>query len=231
MARQMAADGARLGLFARRLDRLEAVASEIAATGRERPLLAVCDVSDREGTLRAMGEMIARLGVPDIMVANAGVGFPMKAKRFDASRAEEMYKTNVIGTLSCAEAVLPGMIQRGSGHIVGLSSLAAFRSWPRSHTYCATKAAIASHLEGLRMELRPLGIAVTTIFPGFVRTEMTGQNEFPMPMLMELRPAVSRMVRAIARRQATLIFPRRLYWLIRFTRLVPEWILARVVGV
>lgn len=227
LVRQLAAKGAKVALFARRLDACEQTLKELRASGGEGIALA-CDVTDRDATLEAFAAAERAVGPCDILIANAGVGYPVKAKRFDAAKARGIIDVNVVGAFNAIEAVLPGMVARKSGQIVGISSLAAYRSFPESHVYCASKAALSAFLEGLRLEVVRDGVAVTTICPGFIRTDMTAANTMPMPLLMDVGPAVRRIVSAIERRAKVYAFPRRMLWFIRLSRLIPEALIAKV---
>ena len=227
MAVQFARAGAKIGLVARRADRLAAVAKELTAGGATVAVRAA-DVADRPALLAALRSLEDTLGPCDILVANAGVSGAVGVGGFDADKAFAVYQTNVYGALVAIEAVLPSMLARCAGQIVGVSSLASYRAYPTSHPYCASKAALSAHLEGLRAELAPRGIAVTTLCPGFIKTEMTAVNKFPMPLLMECDVAVRRMLGAIAAKTPVYNFPRRLYWGIKASRLLPSSVIARL---
>ena len=108
-----------------------------------------------------------------------------------------------------------------------MSSLAAYRSLPGESGYCASKAALNSFLEGLRIQLRGRGIAVTTVCPGFVRTPMTEVNQFKMPFLLEADEAARRIVGALRRRRKVYNFPWQMALLMKVTRWLPDWVVAR----
>lgn len=225
MVRQLAAKGWSLGLLARRADRLAALAEEVAPA---RVCAAPCDVTQRDEVEAAVKLVEATLGPTDLLIANAGVGLgaPLPHERIEDF--EQMFRVNVNGAYYSVRAVLPGMLARKRGHVVGISSLAALRGMPGSAAYCATKAALSSWLEGIRIELRPHGIHVTTIQPGFVRSEITDKNDFDMPFFLETAPAVKRMLRAVARRKKTYDVPRRASLVMRMLRVMPDAILRRV---
>jgi short-subunit dehydrogenase len=125
------------------------------------------------------------------------------------------------------EAVLPEMLGRGRGHLVAVSSLAAYKGLPGESAYCASKAGVNSYLEGLRIQLRDRGIAVTTVCPGFVRTPMTAENNFKMPFLLEADEAARRIVRALRHRRKVYNFPWQMAFLMKLTAWLPDWLLAR----
>src|SRR5262249_39253247 len=145
---------------------------------------------------------------------------------------ETIVRVNLIGVSNSVAAVLPGMIERRRGHLVGISSLASYRGLPRMAGYCASKAGLNALLDALRVELKPCGIAVTTICPGWVRTAMTANVDIPMPGILEVDDAAHRIVEAIHRRRPFFAFPRPSARQVRFLGLLPsrasDWLLARL---
>ncbi len=223
LARALAAQKCRVGLIARRRDRLEALAAEIEKEGGT-AAFAPADVADRAQTLAAVQEVRGRLGPVDLLVANAGVGTPTLLQPMNVPQIENMFRVNVLGVVYAIEAVLPEMLQRGHGHLAAVSSLAAYKGLPGESAYCATKAAVNSYLEGLRIQLRDRKIAVTTICPGFIKTPMTDVNEFKMPWLMSADEAARRIVRALRRRVKVYNFPWQTTLLMKVTRWLPDWV-------
>ncbi len=223
LALQFAAAGARLGLFARRNERLDELVREIKAEGGA-AFSFVVDVSDRAALLAQMRAAAVEVGPCDLLISNAGVSFPLKVGEFDAGKAASLFSVNYFGALNAMEAVLPSMIARKCGHIVGISSLAGFHAFPFSHVYCASKAALNAQLQGMRVELRPLGINVTTICPGFIRTELTAKLTHKMPMLMNSDVAAAKIFRAIKRRRKVYAFPWPMYLAARLARFLPDFV-------
>jgi short-subunit dehydrogenase len=221
MARQLAGVGLKVGLTARRGDELEGVADSIRAGGGT-ACVAVADAGDREATRSAFEAIARQLGPVDLLVANAGVGIGTAAEAFSGEAFERMVRVNLIGAGYAIEAVLPEMIRARRGHIVGISSLAAYRGLPGSAGYCATKAGLSALLEGLRPDLRRLDIAVTTVHPGYVRTPMTEPQTNYQPLLMDVEPAVRIILDGIARRRTRVDFPRRMAGLLGLVRLLPD---------
>ncbi len=228
LALELAGRGCHVGLLARRQDRLEQVAREVEKMGA-RAVIAPCDVSDRRQVREAIDRVRQELGPIDLLIANAGVGDPVKATKFDVDRVELLYRVNVLGAIYAIGAVLPEMLDRRFGHIVGISSLAGYRGFPYSSTYCATKAALRVQLEGLRVELRPFGIYVTTVSPGFIRTPMTAKNKFYMPFLMDADVAARKIANAIARKRRTFDFPWQMALFVRLLRLLPPFAYDRLI--
>lgn len=224
-----AKDGDRVVLAARRLDRIEAIAAEIQSTGGQ-ALAVACDVGDRQQVLDAVARSEAAFGPIDIMIANAGVAKRTSARKFSGEKVADTFRVNVMGAAYCFEAVLPGMFKRKKGHLVGISSLAGYRGVPGAVAYCSSKAALTNMMESLRVELYKTNIDVTTICPGYVKTEMTSGNPNPMPFLLELDDAARRMHRAIAKKKKEYAFPWPMALLTKFARLVPNSIYDPVVG-
>jgi len=235
MAVQFAAGGAHLGLIARREDRLRELVEELAETG-VRMGIAVADVADRGALERAVQNLSEAVGFPDIFIANAGVDGSCSARKIDVDRIEGVLRINLLGALYSFGAVLPGMVERGSGHIVGVSSLAAWRGLPISGAYCASKAGLTAMLESFRLDLKGTGVQVTTIHPGFIRTPMTMRPEhatdprksFPMPFLMDLKPAAKLMIRGIAKGRSEVNPPWQLATVMRMVRHFPNWLFDAV---
>jgi short-subunit dehydrogenase len=226
LARVLAAEGARVGLVARRREQLEALAEEVRAAGGT-AAVAAADVADRGQVNAAVEEVRGRLGPVDLLIANAGVGAPTLIEPMNVGDVEKMLRVNVLGVVYAVEAVLPEMLRRGRGHVAGVSSLAAYKGLPGESGYCASKAAVNAFLEGLRIQLRGRGIAVTTICPGFVLTPMTEINDFHMPWLLQPDEAARRILRALHRRKKVYNFPWQMSLLMKVTAWLPDWVIAR----
>ncbi len=190
LAKALAADGCKVGLIARRQEQLAELAKEIEQAGGI-AAFAPADVAERQPTLDAIHTVAAKLGPVDLLIANAGVGAPTVLEPFNVHDVEKMFRVNVLGVIYAIEAVLPEMLQRGRGHLAAVSSMAAYKGLPGESGYSASKAAVNVYMEGLRIQLRDRGIAVTTICPGFVKTPMTEVNDFKMPFLLEADDAAA----------------------------------------
>lgn len=227
LARQLARRGVRVGLTARREDRLETIAAAIRSEGGV-AVVAPADAEDPDATRSALARIAAELGPVDLLIANAGLGLKTPARSFSASEVDRMIRVNLSGVAHAIESVLPTMIGRKRGHLVGISSLAAFRGMPGASGYGASKAGLSALLEALRPELRGLGIAVTTVHPGFVRTAMTADQTNPKPLIMGPDRAARIIVRGIAARRSRVDFPRRLSIPLSLIRLLPNPIYDRL---
>jgi short-subunit dehydrogenase len=226
LAKVLAEEGARVGLIARRREQLEALAQEIAAAGGT-AAAAAADVCDRDQVRAAVEEVCGRLGTVDLLIASAGVGAPTLLNPMNVGDVEKMLRVNVLGVVYTIDAVLPEMLRRRQGHLAAVSSLAAYKGLPGESAYCASKAALNTFMEGLRIQLADQGIAVTTLCPGFVQTPMTEINQFEMPWLLTAEQAARRMVKALHRKRKVYCFPWQMTVLMKLTRWLPDWLVAR----
>lgn len=210
MARQFAALGHDLALAARRLDRLEELRSEISQAHPEvRVTVWQLDVTDDEAVFDVFRAVAADFGSLDRVIINAGVstGAPIGTGGYPGNRATAM--TNFVAVIAQAEAALEIMRAQGSGHLVFMSSFSALRGFTRSLTvYAATKAAVANLAEGLRSEMqgRGMDIQVTTIMPGFIRTELT-ESVPDAPFMVDVQDGARAIVGAIEARKASALVP------------------------
>ena len=206
LARELARRGAGVGLLARRDDRLEELAEQITRDGG-RAAWARADVGDTDVLEAALDRVADQLGGADVVVANAGWGRPEPPHKFKPGRAAAMYDTNVFGMLRVIDWALPRFLERRAGHIVGIASVASYLGMTNSPSYCGSKAAMRVHLQSLRVSLKPYRIAVTTICPGFVESELTENNRFPMPFLWKTDRAARKIAAAIEKRRGEVVFP------------------------
>lgn len=208
MARQFAAKGHNLALTARREERLEALRTEL--TERYPQLQVVIhrlDVTDHDQVFEVFRKADAELGQLDRIIVNAGLGkgAPLGTGRFDANR--ETALTNFVGALAQAEAAMELFRSRNAGHLVLMSSVSGLRGLPKTvTTYAATKAALASLGEGLQLELLGKPIKVSTIFPGYIRSEMN-EHVAHTPLIVDTVPGVRAIVAAIEAEKAKAYVP------------------------
>jgi NADP-dependent 3-hydroxy acid dehydrogenase YdfG len=198
--------GVKVYAAARRRDNLVALAQEARALGAHIEPVEL-DVSQAEATLERVRELDSACDGLDLVVANAGVGKQTHALRFEWADAKQVIDVNVTGAVATLSAVLPRMVERNRGHLVGISSLASCRGLPQNAAYSASKAFLNTFLESLRVDLHGTGVRVTCIKPGFVKTEMTASIPYFMPFLLETDPAVEFMARAIVRGEDEYGFP------------------------
>ncbi|MCH7814689.1 MAG: SDR family oxidoreductase [Planctomycetes bacterium] len=177
LARRLAASGARTVIVARREERLRALADEITAAGHPQPVVVVADLFEAQATERVFEQAVSALGHIDVLVNNAGLGHHGPFHESEPGRIEEMLALNVRSLVRLTHLVLPGMIERGSGWILNIGSVAAYQTLPYLSVYSATKAFVLNFSEGLWAELRGSGVRVTCANPGTTRTEFFDRHE------------------------------------------------------
>jgi len=214
LARELTGRGARVAITARRGDRLDEIAGD-------RMLAVPADVTDLGAMRAAAARVEQELGPIDLAVLNAGTWKQMDVTAWDTELFRRHVETNLMGMVHGIDAVLPGMRRRRGGVIAGVSSVAGYRGWPSSEAYGSTKAAEINLLESMRIDLLPLDIKVLTVCPGFVRSDLTAENTFRMPFLMDPPDAAARIADGIAREKAEIVFPLPMMMLMKATRLVP----------
>jgi short-subunit dehydrogenase len=238
LALEFANRGAKLGLVARRKDVLDEIIREIGGSanaignGGSANVLAISgDVQNAESMAEAAETLLSQFGKIDVLIANAGIGVTNDAAQLDAAKFANVINTNVIGVSNSVAAVIPDMVKRGSGQLVVISSLAAYRGLPKSAAYCASKAAVSAMFESLRLDLKPRGIDVTIIHPGFIKTPLTAGRKAKLPWFLELEPAVKKMVNVIEKRKKSYAFPWQLAMVVRSGMIMPialyDWIASR----
>lgn len=227
LAVEIARYGGRVALFARREQRLHDVAERVAAAGAE-PLVLVGDVRDAEQVAQACARMVAELGPPRVAFLNAGVGDSFAIHRFEAERVRRVFEVNVMGVVNWLEHLLPPMLEAGQGTIVGMSSLAANIGGPMAGAYSASKAALSNLLESLRIEASLRGLSISTVEPGFVRSELTDKNKHPMPFLLETEDAARLIAEQVAEGRPVIRFPWQMATFVKLMRHLPPSLYSRV---
>lgn len=205
LSRLLARQGITVALVARREDALRTVAAEIEAAGGAASVHPV-DVADPEATVAAVQAADDALGGLDLVVANAGVGKGLWSGKLTWADCADVLAVNVTGATATLCAVLPRMVARRRGHLVGVSSIAAYRGLPKFAAYSASKAYLGTFLEALRVDLRGTGVSVTDVRPGYVRTAMTSDNE-SMAFAITAEDAAERIAKAIRSRRGQVTFP------------------------
>jgi short-subunit dehydrogenase len=227
VARELARRKWKVGLVARRAELLEALAGELRAAGGE-AAFATADVTDRAMVNEAFRTLEAALGPCDLLLANAGAGDPSPGHKVPIDTIIGTMRLNYEGVVHCVGAVLPGMLERRSGRLAVVSSVASFRGLPGSGAYCASKAAVSTLWESLRLDLRGHGVKCTTIHPGFVTTPLTARNKFPMPFIISSEQAARIVADGLEAGRSDITFPWQMRWLFRLLRPLPNWVWDRI---
>lgn len=223
-------DGARLALLARRTAEVERWAAEQRLeTGRFRVYGA--DVADPEAMARIGRECIAAQGLPDVVIANAGISVGMDSTQFDdLDMMRRTFATNNLGLAATFHPFIAAMNARGSGTLVGIASVAAIRGLPGHGAYCASKAAVVAYCESLRGECRPFGVRVVTLLPGYIDTPLTRGNRYSMPFLMPVDDFAAQAVRAIRAQVSYRVIPWQMGVLAKILRLLPNGLYDRALA-
>ena len=230
LARAFARKGAILGLLARREELLENLKTECGLVGGE-AVAFPCDVTDADAVRNAANRLREEYGRIDILIANAGIGGnDQETRSLRPAAVKRLIDTNVIGSVNSVHAVLPEMLERASGHLVAISSLAGLRGLPKSAAYSASKAAMTAFFESVRVDVRHRGISVTIIQPGFIKTPLTSGRANKMPFLMELDDAIPLILMAIEKRKRFSAFPWQLATIVRAGKFMPAWMYDRIAG-
>lgn len=224
-----AAEGAILGLAARRNEFLEALNQRLGG----RHACYALDVSDAPALHAAATDFIARFGAPDIIIANAGVSAGTLTEfEEDLDVFRRVMDTNVFGMAATFAPFIPAMKAAGDGRkrqrLVGIASVAGIRGLPGAEAYSASKAAAIAYLESLRLEMRPYGIKVVTIAPGYIESPMTAVNPYKMPFLLPVDQAASRFATVIARGTSYAVVPWPMGVVAKVLRVLPNWLYDRL---
>ena len=214
--------GYRLALVARRTSEVKTWASAegISADSYE---IYSADVAVTDSIVAAGRDCIARQGVPDVVIANAGISVGMDtAVRGDIDVMARTFATNNIGMAATFQPFVDAMVQRRSGTLVGIGSVAGIRGLPGHGAYCASKAAVISYCESLRGEMRPHGVRVVTLSPGYIDTPLTRQNRYRMPFLMQAGDFADQAFRAIVAGVSYRVIPWQMGVVAKLLRLLPN---------
>lgn len=224
LAARYAARGAQLALVGRRLPALQQLEASLPGDHAVFSL----DVRDRDALHAAARAFLAE-GPVDAVIASAGISAgTLTEERDDFQVFQSIIDTNVMATVATFEPFVGAMTARGSGRLVGVASVAAVRGLPGAGAYSASKAAVRSYCESLRVELRGSGVKVVTIAPGFIRTPMTAANPYRMPFLMPVDAFAEKAQHAIDAGASYTVIPWQMGWVARLLRLVPNALYDRV---
>ena len=208
LARYYAAQGATLGLISRRHG---------------------VDVTDEAAMAAAAQDFIRRHGVPDLVIANAGIATGTEgADLRDVAKLRKLLEVNVIGLAATLAAFAPAMREAGRGTLAGIASVAGFRGLAGNGAYSASKSAAITWMESLRAELHGSGVSVVCVCPGYIDTPMTRVNRFRMPFLLTADEAARRIARVIAARRRLAVIPWQMALVSVLLRALPGWLYDRI---
>jgi len=222
--------GYRLALVARRAAETEAWAR---AQGWDAQRFAVyaADVRDVDGIVAAGRACLAQQGLPDVVIANAGISVGVDTAEYeDLEVIRATFETNNLGMAATFHPFVKGMRERRRGTLVGIASVAAIRGLPGHGAYCASKAAVVNYCESLRGELRPYGVKVVTIAPGYIDTPLTRENRYAMPFLMSAEAFADKAFRTIEAGVSYRVIPWQMGVVAKLLRVLPDPLFDRLLA-
>ena len=230
LAARYAQAGFRLALVARRTEHTQAWLAELGLDA-QRARVYRADVADPDSIIQAAQVCIKEQGLPDVVIASAGISVGMdSAEREDLRVMQDTFATNNVGLAATFHPFLRLMRQRQSGTLVGIASVAAIRGLPGHGAYCASKAAVVAYCESLRGECRRQGVNVVTLLPGYIATPLTAQNPYSMPFLMQAGAFAERAFQAIEAGTSYRVIPWQMGVLAKVMRLLPNAVFDRLLG-
>lgn len=219
LAQELHQRGWKVGLIARR----EAQLQELVQNLGDGAACAAADVTDAAATESAVRQLEQSLGPCTLMVANAGIGTYTNCRNWDTADMTKVFQVNVLGVIHSLGAVIPQMVEKRSGHVAVVSSFAGYRGLPGFGAYSASKAAVSNYFEALRGELIPMGIAVTSIHPGYVKTPLTDTNNFNMPFIISAEKAARIMANGLEKKKKEINYPWQMSFIMGLARRLPNW--------
>jgi NAD(P)-dependent dehydrogenase (short-subunit alcohol dehydrogenase family) len=225
LARHYLERGASVAAFARRGELLQTLSAEFPG----KVFCYTLDVRNAPAVQRAAQDFIAGTGVPDIVIANAGVSSGTLTEYVEDEEVfQHVMDINVLGMVKTFQPFLVAMREARRGTLVGIASVAGFRGLPGGGAYSASKAAAISYLESLRVELHGSGVRVVTICPGYIKTPMTDINPYSMPFILEADEAARRMARVISRGSSFAVVPWQMGMVGWVLKRLPNWLYDRL---
>ena len=224
VAYEYAKQGANLGLAARRNELLTKVADKCTELGGT-PYIYEVDVSNQANTKQAIDQFISEANGIDIVIANAGISGKVDLENGSSDEINRMFSTNILGVTNTVLPSIPTMIANKSGRVAIVSSIAGFRGLPGRSGYSASKVAVRYMADSWRFAYIKQGISVTTICPGFIKTDMTSGHKYTMPFLMDVDVFAKKMVDAIEDKKKTYIAPWQWRYIIPIIKIVPSWLI------
>ncbi|MBN8755228.1 MULTISPECIES: SDR family oxidoreductase [Variovorax] len=221
--------GYRLALVARRTTEIEAWAKSRGLSA-DRYRIYSADVAQTDSIVAAGNACIAQQGLPDVVIANAGISIGIDtAERSDLDVLSQTFATNNVGLAATFHPFVRAMVQRGSGRLVGIGSVASIRGLPGHGAYCASKAGVVAYCESLRGELHNSGVKVVTLCPGYIDTPLTQGNRYGMPFLMKAEDFAAQALRAIESGTSYRVIPWQMGVVAKIMRMLPNAVLDRAV--
>lgn len=221
LARHYLERGATVAAIARRGELLQALAAEFPG----KVFTYALDVRDAAAVRSAAQDFMGRVGVPDVVIANAGVSIGTLTRHAEDNDVfQHVMDINVLGAVKTFQPFVEPMRAAKCGRLVGIASVAGFRGLPGSGAYSASKAALISYLESLRVDMHGSGVKVITLCPGYIKTPLTDINPYPMPFILDADVAARRIARVIDRGCSFAVVPWQMALVGRILKLLPNWL-------
>jgi short-subunit dehydrogenase len=189
------------------------------------------DVTEIENCKLIANKIIEKFGGIDICVFGTGMHDPKSEKRFDLNKIREIMEVNYFGTMNSINSIYEYFSEKKNGQISIISSVAGYRGLPAAGAYCASKAALTSYAESLNFDMRMKNVRVSLISPGFIKTPMTDQNDFPMPMIKSPEFAANEIFKGLTEKKSFEIhFPKAFTYFLKFLQILPSSIYFKLVS-
>ncbi len=228
IAKELARSGISLTVTGRDQARLNQIGNALSQMGAD-VITHVCDVTDSVAMQNLIGEAEARAPL-DLVIANAGISGGSDATSSDQEKARHIMQTNVIGVMNTVQPAIELMSARKQGHIAIVSSLAGFRGLPTAPVYSASKVAVKAWGDAIRPGLRADGVSLSIIYPGFVKSRITDQNNFPMPFFMSAERAAKIIVKGLENGKASIAFPWQMVLIMNLLAALPAAFFDRIMS-
>ena len=222
MALEFAKRGHSLGLIARRIELLEALKTECEKAGAPKVFVQLCDVTNEAHFEQVLTKLDYALGNATIFIANAGIMGRSTTRDDSWIQVKDTLNVNVMAAIHGLEYMKVRMFKRGTGTLVGVSSIAGARGMPTGGAYSSSKAALTAHLETMRVDMIGKGLSVVTVAPGFIATPMTSHNKGKMPFLMQPPAAAKIFVDGILAKKRWVVAPRPWRFLYPIVQIIPR---------
>lgn len=220
LALQLAAQGWQVAATARTKADLASLQKDAKALSGSIHIFST-DITDAKQIEEDVNTIEKKIGLIDLAILNAGTYIRFGVEEFSATTFSKQMDINVNGTVNCLAPVMAFMMARKQGQIAIVSSLSSYRGLPLASAYGASKAALTNMCEALKVELEPFGITLSLIQPGFIKTPLTDQNNFPMPFLMDAEIAAKRILKGIKKKKFEVVLPTRFAYILKFARILP----------
>ena len=189
------------------------------------------DVTEIENCKLVANKIIEKFGGIDICVFGTGMHDPKSEKSFNLNKIREIMEVNYFGTMNSINSIYEYFSEKKNGQISIISSVAGYRGLPAAGAYCASKAALTSYAESLNFDMQMKNVKVSLISPGFIKTPMTDQNDFPMPMIKSPEFAANEIFKGLTEKKSFEIhFPKAFTYFLKFLQILPSSIYFKLVS-